>query len=147
MTTLKDRLEEVMAHMGWEHRDLARVSGESSSVVSQWLGKGSKEIKTIGRVSTAIRLEHASGFSATWIAEGTGPKKPGSHNAREPEASYITTQVLLAQLRHRLEQLRPDLRPAVGDILSAWARDPGGEDRSPALLALLSISEKRQDAA
>lgn len=74
MSTLKERLIEVMGTKGWTHADVVRVSGESSSVVSQWLGKGSKEIKSIGKLEAALRLESESGFSALWIAKGTGAK-------------------------------------------------------------------------
>jgi hypothetical protein len=74
MTTLIERLAEVMAAKSWEHADLVRVSGESSSVVSQWLGKGSKVIKSIGKMETAMRIEDASGYAALWLAKGIGPK-------------------------------------------------------------------------
>lgn len=75
MTTLVDRLTEVMAEKGWEHADLVRVSRQSPSVVSQWLGKGSKVIKTIGKMEAAVALEQASGFCALWLATGSGPKR------------------------------------------------------------------------
>lgn len=74
MTTLRERITEVMTAKGWEHSDLMRVSGQSSSVVSQWLGKGSKIIKTIGKIEAAQAIEAASGFSALWVAKGIGPK-------------------------------------------------------------------------
>ncbi len=64
MQTLQERLREVMAAKGWEQADLMRVSGESSSVVSQWLGKGSKEIKSIGKMEAAERIEAARRWSA-----------------------------------------------------------------------------------
>lgn len=72
--TLKERLEEVMQAKGWAYADLVRESGESRSVVSQWLGHGSKLIKSIGKMEAAERLEAASGYSALWIAKGGGPK-------------------------------------------------------------------------
>lgn len=75
MQTLKERLREVMAAKGWEQSDLMRISGESSSVVSQWLGKGSKEIKSIGKMEAAERIEAASGFSSLWIAKGLSQKR------------------------------------------------------------------------
>lgn len=72
---LPARLQRVMTETGWSRADLVRESGESSSVVSQWLGAGSKIIKSIGDIETALRLERASGFSAVWIAKGVGPEK------------------------------------------------------------------------
>jgi transcriptional regulator with XRE-family HTH domain len=71
---LKDRLREVMEAMAWTHRELMRVSGQSSSVVSQWLGSSTKEIKTIGKLEAAQAIERASGYSALWVAKGMGPK-------------------------------------------------------------------------
>jgi len=85
MKSLKNRLAEVMTAMEWQHMDLVKISGQSSSVVSQWLGNGSKEIKSIGKMEAAERIEQASGFSALWVAKGLGPKHVDgikkSHNA------------------------------------------------------------------
>ena len=67
-----------MAEKGWEHGDLVRVSGVSSSVVSQWLGKGSKPIHSIGRMEAAERIEQASGYCSLWIAKGKGPERVAS---------------------------------------------------------------------
>jgi hypothetical protein len=74
--TLKQRLEEIMAAKGWTRDDLMTHSGQSSSVVSQWLGNvgSSKTIHSIGKIEAAIGLERASGYSALWIAKGKGPK-------------------------------------------------------------------------
>lgn len=77
-----------MAAKGWEHADLVKHSGESSSVVSQWLGKGSKEIKSIGKLEAALNIEAASGYSALWVAKGKGPKMAGERfNARSAHAT------------------------------------------------------------
>jgi hypothetical protein len=74
MQNLQERLSEVMAKMGWEHADLMRISKQSSSVVSQWLGKGGKPTRSIGKQEAAEALSKESGFSALWIAKGLGPK-------------------------------------------------------------------------
>ena len=79
MPTLDERLKEVMAAMNWHHADVVRVSGQSSSVVSQWMNKGSKRIHTIRKMSAAIALGNASGYSPLWIAEGIEPKKQAPH--------------------------------------------------------------------
>lgn len=72
-----------MTEMGWEHADLVRVSGQSSSVVSQWLGRGSKEIHSIRKPEAAQLIAEASGYEPVWIAIGKPPeRKPTlSHNA------------------------------------------------------------------
>lgn len=74
MQTLIERLEEVMAAKDWAYADLVRHSGESRSVVSQWLGRSSKIIHSIGKMQAAERLEDASGYAALWIAKGAGKK-------------------------------------------------------------------------
>lgn len=81
--------------MGWEHADVMRVSGQSSSVVSQWLGKSSKIIKTIGKIEAAQRLSDASGYGATWIAKGIPPKHVGKREELAKVAhsvSYTTIE-------------------------------------------------------
>lgn len=73
MSTLQDRIAEMMEAMKWSVTDVAGVAKVTSSAVSQWLGNG----KTTGRISSvkvAMRLQMASGFSAMWLADGEGPK-------------------------------------------------------------------------
>jgi transcriptional regulator with XRE-family HTH domain len=89
--TLSERLAELMAAKGWSRRDLQLAAGVSSSVVSQWLGKGTKEIKSIGNTAAAEKLAQSTGYALLWIAKGQGPKKPPraaapppQHTAREP---------------------------------------------------------------
>jgi hypothetical protein len=154
MTTLKERLEEVMRSMGWEHADLVRVSQQSSSVVSQWLGKGSKEIKSIGKLDAAIYIERASGFSALWVAKGIGPMRAaaaahasalanGSIAAEAAAPPYAADQVL--ERMGMLLAAAPDAnRHALADVLRGWALDAGADDRRHVLLALLTPLEKRQ---
>ena len=72
--SLTERMEEVMQALKWGRHDVMRVGGVSSSVVSQWLGNGSKPIKTIGDVEVAIKLQQATGYNAVWLAKGKGPK-------------------------------------------------------------------------
>ena len=74
-----------MAAKGWQHADVVRVSGQSSSVVSQWRGVGNgKIIKSIGKIEAAQRLEAASGYAALWIAKGEGPKMAPPPPVAEP---------------------------------------------------------------
>lgn len=65
-----------MSAMNWEHADLMRVSGQSSSVVSQWRGVGrGKVIQSIGKLEAAEAIERATGYSALLVAKGMGPKR------------------------------------------------------------------------
>lgn len=148
MATLVERLTEIMRTCEWEHADVVRISGQSSSVVSQWLGKGSKEIKTIGRLSAVLRMADASGYAPLWIAEGTGPKRlpPDRHAniAAEPAPLYMSTEQKLAALRSLLSEVPIDMREAFADVLGGWVRSGGTEDRGRALLTLMSAPQKRQ---
>lgn len=103
MSTLQERLAEVMRARGWEHADLVRISGQSSSVVSQWRGKSSKIIKRIGRMDAAMRIEAASGYSALWLATGEGPKFIAGE--RGPNYSPVP-----AGWHERFAALRPEER-------------------------------------
>lgn len=146
MPNLEARLREVMQSKGWEHADVVRISGQSSSVVSQWLGGTKKEIKRIARVSAAVRLAEASGYSAEWIAEGIGPKhRTGgtppaglANHAAEAGPGYGVLQ-LLDDLERVLQQVPAEQRDAVAINLAGWVRDGGAAHWKPALLALLAL--------
>lgn len=146
---LKSRLETVMSAMNWRQSDLARVTQQSSSVVSQWLGHGTKEIKTIGKLEAALFIERQSGYSALWVAKGIGPKlvrdlKAAELSAREPNAAYAPTSVgsTLRALASHLAAVPPPLRGAIGDLLRGWALDGGDNSRLPILESLLEGADK-----
>lgn len=150
MPSLTERLSEVMQHMRWNHADLVRVSGQSSSVVSQWLGKGSKEIKTIGKLEAALYIERASGYSALWISKGIGPKiahRSGPVVANEPPPAWRSPRSTLDDLQQLLQTLHPDSREVVADLLAGWARNGGADDRKAHLALALDLSSKREAAA
>lgn len=73
METLKDRIEHLMKVMSWDVKDVSEVAGVSSSAVSQWLGKGSKQIHSI-QIAPATKLGKATGFNPLWISKGEAPK-------------------------------------------------------------------------
>jgi len=74
MSTLKERIEEIQAKMGWDDKTMGDVADVSRSAVAQWRGQGSKIIQTIGDIEAAVNLERATGYSALWIARGKGQK-------------------------------------------------------------------------
>jgi transcriptional regulator with XRE-family HTH domain len=155
MAKLSERLQEVMDAKGWTHADLVRISQQSSSVVSQWLGKGSKEIKSIGKLGAALRLSEASGYSAVWIAEGVGPRMATAFSAtplltsvaREPPPAWRTHSDVLSDLRQLLHDVPIEARSAFADLLAGWAKCGGDDDREPILLALLRTRTAERDAA
>jgi len=147
MSDLQTRLAEVMQAMHWEHADLVRVSKQSSSVVSQWLGKGSKTkiIKTIGKLEAAIYIERASGFSALWVAKNLGPKRVGSFSPQalgvgEPSLMpYLTPARLLEELGGMLKAAPPVCLPVLASNLSGWALSGGADEWLPALKATFVV--------
>lgn len=73
MDTLKDRMEELKTFTGWNINKICTVAGVISSAVSQWFGKGSKEIHSI-QIEPAILLGMATGFNPLWLSKGKLPK-------------------------------------------------------------------------
>lgn len=109
MSTLQERIAEVMQARQWDHADLVRISGQSSSVVSQWRGKSSKIIKSIGSMKAAQNIEAASGYCALWVAKGEGPKLL----ARDLPASAYGGSKVPASWHDRLAALEADQLAAV----------------------------------
>ena len=70
MSTLQERIAEVMKHSGLSVKQMADVCGVLPSAVSQWKDGPTKSIKT----APAARLAERTGFSALWIATGEGGK-------------------------------------------------------------------------
>ena len=157
MSTLEERLREVMGAKGWERRDLVRITGQSSSVVSQWLGHGSKTIHSIQKIEAALALERASGFSAAWIAKGIGAKRVPAglefrppawelHEARSPYGPEVGASVdqLVTALAAALDQLPSDAQPAVLQALQALVLAPDSARARAALSRALSPDQKPQ---
>jgi hypothetical protein len=136
VSTLIERLQIVMAAKGWKHGDLVSITGMSSSVVSQWLGHGSKTIKTIGKMEAALKLQAASGFSALWIAKGAGPRhappsSPPAHapTAKEPAGRYHHGVVeAIHVIAAALSSASPTTRAAAASLLSSLAQRPDEAD-------------------
>lgn len=138
-----------MAAMAWDYKDLVRVSGQSQSVVSQWLGRGSKDIKTIGKLEAAIAIARESGYSALWLAKGIGAKKatvghPSVHRVEESGPTWATPEKVLEHLGRLLAAAPKERRRAIADNLSGWAMEGGADHWRGALLGLLVSPDKRR---
>lgn len=70
VSTLQERIAELMAATGLSVGSMADIAGVSSSAVSQWKDGPTKALKT----GPATRLADRTGFCARWIADGDGPK-------------------------------------------------------------------------
>lgn len=73
MTTLQDRIAKLMSETGKTVGEIADIAEVSSSAVTQWKDGPTKSLKT----APATKLAAATGFSAMWIATGSGPEKSG----------------------------------------------------------------------
>lgn len=124
-----------MSACGWEHAELVRVSGQSNSVVSQWLGKGSKEIKSIGKMEAAERIESASGYAALWVAKGIGPKTAAAAHAN----NGLNLHDALERVGVALAQAMPaEDRAELADVMAMWARYEGKDKYRKAAEELLA---------
>lgn len=70
MSTLQERIAELMTATGLSVGQIAEIAGVTSSAVSQWKDGPTKALKT----GPATRLAEKTGFRARWIADGDGPK-------------------------------------------------------------------------
>ena len=70
MSTLQERIAEVIAHSGLSVSEIAKECGVTSGAVSQWKDGPTKSLKP----APAARLAERTGFSALWIATGEGGK-------------------------------------------------------------------------
>lgn len=100
MTSLQDRMVELMTATGWKVGDIARIAGVTSAAVSQWVGNGKgKQSKSIGNVDAALRLQKASGFSWLWLAQGKGEKlASASENEPQEESDEIDAERLASAI-------------------------------------------------
>lgn len=71
MSTLQERIAEIMQSTGMTVGELSDVAGVSSSAVTQWKDGPTKTLKA----APAAKLSSMTGYSALWIAEGIGPKQ------------------------------------------------------------------------
>lgn len=66
--TLAARIKEAMGERS--SADIARATGKSPGAVTQWLDGTIKSLKA----DTATKLEIATGYRASWLVTGRGPK-------------------------------------------------------------------------
>lgn len=69
--SLADRIREAMGSMS--QADFARAVSRTESAVTFWLDGRTKSLKG----ETAAKIEAATGYSATWLINGKGPKMAG----------------------------------------------------------------------
>lgn len=128
MTTLQERMVELMTATGWTVGEIARIAGVTSAAVSQWVGNGKgKQSKSIGDINAAMRLEKASGFRGLWLAKGAGAKlveDPGTALTEETRPEPDAFDAALEVIAKALAEVDEEGRALVGHSLSRLAHDP-----------------------
>jgi SOS-response transcriptional repressor LexA len=91
--TLAARVTEAILGSGKRPVEVARATGRTPSAISQLMDGTTKSLKA----ETAERLQQATGYRATWLVSGTGPKRvsgntePGPNlQAEVPLISWVT---------------------------------------------------------
>lgn len=71
MSTLADRMSQILDETGLKPKDLSKMTGVSVQSISYWINGQTKDIK----METLFKLARGTGFSPEWIATGEGPMK------------------------------------------------------------------------
>ena len=71
MSSLQERLAEILDDQDLTKASLARAAGVSSASVTYWMSGETKEISA----RAASNIEKHTGYRAAWIATGVGHKK------------------------------------------------------------------------
>lgn len=79
---LSERIREVMGKMS--QADLARMAGVTDATVTFWLDGTTKSIKG----EKAVLLERGTGYRASWIISGKGPKRVESTQQLDDSPVY-----------------------------------------------------------
>ncbi len=90
---LAERIKEAITHSGKTQAQIAAETSKSAGAVTQWLDGTTKSL----RADTAAALERATGYRATWLVTGKGPKLVDAQNVapadlgshRIPLISYV----------------------------------------------------------
>lgn len=113
MTTLADRLKEVLDVTGLKSADLARLCGVTSSAVSQWMTRDDSKIKG----EHAISIEEGTPFRSRWILEGRGPKFKGVDTGLSHTSKVLTSSKLPVRRSYHS-------RAGMGQLQIIAAHDP-----------------------
>ena len=70
MTTLSGRIREAMEGAGLKPLQLANATGKTSGAVTYWINGAAKSLKA----ESAMRIQQATGYSASWLITGTGER-------------------------------------------------------------------------
>jgi phage repressor protein C with HTH and peptisase S24 domain len=85
---LAERIREAMGNL--TPAELARAAEVTPSAVTQWLDGTTKSL----RAEKAAKIEQATGYLASWIVTGRGPKRAAAYAAREAQPDYRTAPTM-----------------------------------------------------
>lgn len=131
VSTLQDRIAELMTAADLTVGGLAGIAGVTSSAATQWKDGPTKTLKT----GPATKIAAATGFSAMWIATGEGPKMaasmpPSPVVSNVADAPALATSKLVPVVGHVkggtdgfLEEMQ--FPPGYGEgFVEYWTKDP-----------------------
>lgn len=124
MSTLQERIAELMRETGATHADLMRVTKLTSPAISFIIRGPTKSLKTV----TATRLERAYGYSAAWLSEGTLPKKVADFEPPATEGHWRRVALTLARELGDTPCSAEKFVASV-DVLAELIADDDSEDR------------------
>lgn len=99
MSSIMDRFTEARLASGLSQAELARAISLSRSAVSQI---ESGETKTL-KASTLVAFERATGYRASWVETGRGPRKATPGHADQLERTYDKITRLDQTFREKIE--------------------------------------------
>ena len=101
MSTLADRIQQIMRETALKPKDLSKITGVSVQSISYWVNGQTKDIRN----ETLFKLARGTGYSPEWIATGEGP----AHMIAIKHPEYIVD----------LEPLTPDQRVLIRAVVDA----------------------------
>lgn len=131
MTTLQDRIAELMTTAGLTVGGLAEIAEVTSSAATQWKDGPTKTLKA----GPATKLALATGFSAMWLSTGEGPKMtpPGmpppapSNVAEAPALSPSRLVPVVGHVKGGSDGFLEEMQFPVGHgegFVEYWTKDP-----------------------
>lgn len=89
MTTLAERMHEVLEAIGGNQAELARIAGVSPAAVTLWLDGTTKTLS----YRNAVRIEDRLGFLVRWLIEGKTPVRRLPERADLPDEAIEVVRV------------------------------------------------------
>ncbi len=107
MTTVGTRLKLRRTELGLNQKIVADVAGVTNAAVSKWETNGGESMSAL----VAMRLAQRLNVNPFWLVFGQGAP---ADKLQIPEFTNSTRE-----LAQRIERLPPNLRSAIGELLTA----------------------------